>query len=771
MDTLYGIVSRITYYDEAKGFGIVKIKLDYKEKDLIKFKSILFSNQVTVLSNFDRKPIIDEEFEFIGEFETSSYGIQFRAKTFKRRNEQSKEGIITYLSSDYFPGIGKVIATKIFETLGKDCIKKIVEDRSVLDSIDINDKLKTVLYDNLVINDQNERQLINLLNIGISMRIAIRIIKILGVKAFEVVNSNPYQLIDLVDGIGFVRADSIAQNMGIAKDSSLRLKALIIFVLENHIYSSGNTYIHLNQLYIDSRKISNTEFEILNIDNYRDLITELINDKKIIVDEYNNAYDVKIYMDEYDIAKKVYQFLKNTEKDYDFNLIEEAIKRAMELNKIDYSPKQIEAITKSLKEPITVITGGPGTGKSTIIKGIIDSYCNLFKNSELIKEKIILCAPTGRASKRLMEVTGHKSQTIHKLLGYDGGKFSVSGDDPLDAKLIIIDEFSMVDVSLAAILFKSLQPTTKVVIVGDSDQLPSVGPGNVLKDLIEGKEITTVKLQKIHRQASDSSIITLAHNINQGILPSDITSNLHDRTFISCVDTEVALKIEFSIEQAITSGFDLIKDIQVLIPTYKGEIGIDAINFHLQDRFNPSDDEITYLGRRFRVNDKVIQLNNRSDKQVMNGDIGYILTIEKEKDKLKGICVMFDIGSVSYDKDELEDLNLAYAISIHKSQGSEFPVVIMPLSFKYYIMLKRKLIYTAITRSKKSLVLIGNYEAIRRGIVELEVERNTKLKDRIIEVFANPNIITNPFVKFYNDEDGFKNEEKELENISPYDFM
>lgn len=760
MERVYGVVKRIIYFDEEQGFGILQLKLDYANADLAKYRDTLFTNTLTILSHFDRKPILDEEYAFTGDFETSNYGLQFRAKTFQRINAHSEEGIITYLSSDYFPGIGKVTAKKVYDALGDDCLKRIVEDRKVLDNVDINDKQKDIIYQNLINSENNEKQLIELLNLGLSLNMAIKIIKVLGLDAYERVKNNPYDLIDLIEGIGFIRADQIALNIGIKKDSPLRLKALIIYVLNNYLYDSGNTYIEINELFLQSTNFE-PEFKKDVFDN---LLNELVNDKKIII-ENNIVYEYKIYLEEYNIAHKVFSFLQSPQHDFDEDKVDKSLNEVMRINQITYSSKQIEAIKKAILEPIVIITGGPGTGKSTIIKGIIDTYASLFNVGDVIKEKIKLVAPTGRASKRLNEVTKHPATTIHKLLGYGGGSFfTVTPEAPIDAKMIIIDEFSMVDVSLASYLFSVIMPNTKIVIVGDADQLPSVGPGNVLKDLIDCKEITTIYLKQIHRQASDSSIITLAHDVNHGRMPYDLLELKDDRSFIRSDNNNIIPYIDKTITRALSQGMDLIKDIQVLVPLYKGPLGIDAINFYLQDRFNPQDDEVNYHGKRFRINDKVIQLVNRSDKQVMNGDIGFILGIYKNQDKFLKLTVMFDFGSVDYEYEELDDLTLAYAISIHKAQGSEFPLIIMPITYKYYIMLKRKLIYTAITRAKKYLIMIGDYQAMRKGIVEMEENRKTQLVLRIKEVFASPNKIHDP-------QSAFNEEDEDMENISPYDFM
>ena len=760
MEIIRGAVSKLNYYDNSTGFGIVRLKLDFKNKEMVKYRSTLFSNIISVLATFDRQPLVDEEYEFSGEFETSQYGLQLRAKQFKRLSINNLNGVITYLASDFFPGIGKKTAEKVFNTIGENCLQLIIEDKTLLDKVDITDSQKQTIYDNLILHQEKEHQLMDLLNLGITMKMANKIISILGMASSEIIKNNPYQLIDLIEGVGFIRADNIALNNGMAKDSHMRLEALIIYVLEKYINSTGNTYLHLNELFIECIKYVNKDENILHKDNYRELIKNLSSNKKIIIDDNNYVYDVNIYQAEYDIALFIHDFLQNSKESFLKEKVEANLEKVMEINKITYHDKQYEAIMKAILEPILIITGGPGTGKSTIIKGIIDTYAMMFNNEQVVRDQILLCAPTGRASKRLKEVTKHNATTIHKLLGYVGkNQFNVTPEVPLEAKLIIIDEFSMVDTNLASYLFSVLPPDVKLIIVGDADQLPSVGAGNVLKDLIDCQEITTIKLDKIHRQASDSSIISLAHSINHGILPEDFTSLHHDRTFIKCDDSNIIKNIETSVRSCLEKGMDLIKDIQILIPIYKSEVGIDAVNFYMQDSFNPSLDEISFMGRRFRVNDKVIQLVNRSEKDIMNGDIGFIMYINRDRDKLTGLAVMFDSGLVEYDKDELEDLSLAYAISIHKSQGSEFPVVIIPFSFNYYIMLKRKLIYTAITRAKKSLIMIGNYEAVRKGIVELEDMRKTNLVLRIKETFNNPQASFEK--KFEND----------LENISPYDFM
>lgn len=752
MAVLFGPISKITFFNEETGFGIVKIKLDYKHKDLLPYRNILFSNQVNVLSAFDRKPLIDEEYEFHGEIETSQYGMQLRAKTFRRINEQSKEGIITYLSSDYFPGIGRVTAEKIYQKLGSDSLNKIADDKSNLDDIVLSSKQKETIYENVVTNMKNEKQIVDLLNLGLTMKMAVRISKELGLEAIKEIKKNPYQLINLIEGIGFLRADHIAKNIGIVQDDPIRIQALIRYALSQLLFRTGNTYVEQGELFQEILRILGEENDFFNRDLFARELDNLQIQQQIIM-EHQDIFDYPIYHQEKFIAQKLISILEHGTSHVQAEEIDEKINEVMRLNRIDYKPKQLEAIKKALTQSITIITGGPGTGKSTIIKGIMDTYVSCFR-SEAAASQIALAAPTGRASKRLRELTKYPAVTLHKLLGYDGGnRFNALQEPPLEYNMIIIDEFSMVDLSLFHVLLSCMKDETVLVLVGDADQLPSVMPGNILKDLIDSKEISTVRLDIIHRQTDGSSITMLAHHINSGEMPYNLADFQPACQFYHCQDTEILPLLEEKLVNALADGLDLIKDIQVLVPLYRGDLGIDKINFRLQDRFNPLAEEINYLGKRFRVNDKVLQLINRHEKQVMNGDIGTIISLSYQEEKFIGLDVLFDFGSVHYEKDEMEDLSLAYAVSIHKAQGSEFPMAIIPFSFKYYGMLKRKLIYTAITRAKSQVIMLGNEDALRKGIVELEENRKTKLVDRIQSIFL-----------------GISEEEGKKE-LTPYDFL
>ena len=420
---------------------------------------------------------------------------------------------------------------------------------------------------------------------------------------------------------------------------------------------------------------------------------------------------------------------------------EKAFNKVKKNTTIEFNTEQLIAIKSAFNEPLTIITGGPGTGKTTIVKAIINMYIELHNNQNAIIDEIALLAPTGRAAKRLKETTTLPSMTIHRFLGYQGGNiYTFNRNNPTSSKLVIIDEASMMDTVLAYRLFIALHPDARVIIVGDIDQLPSVGPGQVLKDLIDTKEIKTIRLKKIHRQAENSSIIKLAHSINEGYIPENILDKFNDRIFIQTNNELLPSMLKDLIAKTIEKGKSIEKEVQILIPMYKGDCGITSINTIVQELVNPFTDELSevkHFGRILRVKDKVIQLVNRADKNVMNGDIGFIERITYKDNKFYKLTVAYDNLKVDYEFEELEDISLAYAISIHKSQGSEFDIVIMPITSKHFIMLKRKLIYTAITRAKKTLMLIGDVSMLRKGIYQFESARKTILKDKIIELLKN----------------------------------
>ena len=737
-EKIYGVVNKVVYYNEDNGFAVISLKLNYKNKDMAKYKDMLYSNMLSVTCLFDRKPIEEETYTFIGEFVESKYGIQLKAENFIRKKQNSLESIVVYLSSDLFPGIGKVLASNVYHELGEDCLEIIRNDKSSLDKVPgLNQNHKDIIYDGICINKAKEDMVLELTEMGLSLALTNRIINQLKEKAVDIIRTNPYDLIDKVEGIGFIKADKIAKALGVKDNDPIRLKAITLYYLNRYTYETGDSFVSKETLINNILLQLNSENDIISKDEYIEAFENLILNGELFVDEESNVYDMNIYYSENNVAGNICEMLKREidedikEKDY-----EKIINELEEENNITYNAKQKEAIIASLKENIVIITGGPGTGKSTVIKGIVNGLIKL-KGDEFIKEDIALLAPTGRASKRLAEVTKHHAQTIHKFLGYQGKNNILYGpENQVTNKVIIVDEMSMVDILLASRLLSSISSSSKLIMVGDSDQLPSVSPGDVLCNLIECKEIKTIKLDQIHRQAESSTIVQLANHINNGTLPQNLLERQKDRNFIKLDDSLVINNIITIIEGAISKGMSLLKEIQVLVPTYKGEVGIDAINDAIQEKFNPLVDfEIKKFGKKFRVNDKVIQLVNRSDKGVMNGDIGYVLSLDIDNEEVNGLTVLYDFGPVDYDKDEIEDLNLAYAISIHKSQGSEFKTVIIPFSMKYFIMLKKKLLYTAVTRAKEFLIMLGSTEAIKLCTSRIETKRKTKLVEKIKSQF------------------------------------
>lgn len=735
MERIEGKIVQILFKNEENSYAVVRIKIDYTKKEMAKYRDILYTNLLTVTSYFDNFPNVGEEFLFEGDFTNTKYGISLKATTFKRINVDTLESIIAYLSSDIFPGIGVKIATNIYEALGKDCLEKIAKDKKELDKVyNINNVQKDTIYTGIIENKKREKDTIDYINMGFSIQMARKILFSLTNEEIELCKKNPYLLIDKVNGIGFIKADSIAFNIGIALDDPIRIQAVIKYVLDKLTQENGNTYTTKELLY-------QNVYEYINIDEdkFTEHLEYLNKQGKIYIEE-NRVYEYFLYASEGKLASIIAsKIVLNNQKVSKKKLNNAYEKLKAKLN-MTYTDKQEEAIKQVYTNKIMVITGGPGTGKSTIVNGIVNIYKELYPKSFITKD-VFLLAPTGRAAKRLSEVTTLTAQTIHKFLQYDGKSFHNNENNQIKAKLVIVDETSMVDSLLAYNLFSTLTSDTRIVLVGDVDQIPSVAAGNVLEDVIKTGKVKTIKLDKIHRQASDSTIIRLAHEVNHGIIPQDILNKQKDRNFIYMKDEkDISESIVKIVNKAKEQKMSILKDIQILIPMYKRSLGIDNINNILQDKFNPITDnqnELIFGKQRFRINDKVIQLVNRNNENITNGDIGIIESFIYNNDKIIGLYVRFDNDLIEYNQDTYSELKLAYAISIHKSQGSEFNTVIIPFSLSYSIMLKRRLYYTAITRAKKFLIMIGDFEAFRKAVNNSEYERNTRLKEKIIENITN----------------------------------
>lgn len=733
MEKLKGAIKRITYYNNENGYTVAIFSTDFKSSVNELAKKKILGKTIAVIGNFDKEPLIEEEFILNGTFvKNANYGLQFKINSFERLVLSNDDSIVRYFESDLFPGIGRKIAQTVVDELGQQAISLIKNDKSVLDKLDISEEKKNIIYSGIIFDQKNQESIIYLLKNGLSMEMSKKVVDKLGPSVVSILQENPYILMDKIERFGFKRNDLFATNIGISYNDPRRIKALIHYGLNELINSSGNTYVEKSLLY---SKITNYLNEQIATDLFNQILTQLSIEKKIIInDEF--IFDYRLYIEESQLAEKIVKLLKSKSKKY--KNFENVYQELITNSDINYSEKQLQAIKDAFNRRIMIITGGPGTGKTTIIYEILKFYFKLNNDNQLLIDKVALLAPTGRAAKRLSDSCKMNASTIHKFLGYNGTSFQFDAKNQTDARLVIVDEASMMDVPLAHKLFTSLNDDASIIIVGDVDQLPSVGPGNVLKDMIASKEIETIALDKIHRQAEGSSIISLAHDVNCGILPQTLLEKQHDRSFICCDNQNLQNIIVQVVKKSIELGKDIMKEVQILIPIYKGDCGIDEINHLIQEIVCPkSAQEFKYLNHVYRLGDKVIQLVNHAEKNIMNGDIGFVDSFIFQGAKITGIRVKFDMVISEYQKDEIQELSLAYAISVHKAQGSEFDVVILPVSTKYFIMQKRKLVYTAITRAKKTLILMGDVLALQRGIGIVEAQRSTLLKELINQFFMN----------------------------------
>lgn len=690
----------------TNGYLVALFKV--KDTDLLEYKN----KTITVVGNFLENREFDT-FKLYGHLvEHNKFGEQFNVVKYEKLKKEGKENIVNFLSSDLFKGIGITKAVNIYKKFkdeSLDIIKNNSEKLFEVKGISIKDV--NVLHDTLISYENTYNNILKLTDIGFSMSDALKITNLYLSNIDELISRNLYDLYFNLD-ISFNTIDKIALMNKYSKTDKLRLKSLIIYTFKLVTESIGHIFLYLDELYKYIIKINK---EDIDTKLFLSIMSILI-DEKLIIKEDKRYYLTNDYLDEVYIAKEVVNRLKNkkiTEKD--IKIVEEIEEK---LN-ISYNIYQKDAILKSLKSNFLVITGGPGTGKTTVIYGI---YRALKKENP--KSKIKLLAPTGRASKRLIELTLEEASTIHRFLEWnkDSNTFNLNKNNKSDASIVIVDEFSMVNNSLFASLLKALKDNTKIILVGDKDQLPSVGSGNLLADIISSID-NVVYLKELYRQAKESSIVKLAYLVNEN-KDYDFTSD-EELSIIEDLDILDSLK-----EIAIKHINDDYKEFQVLVPLYKGSYGINNINKVLQEVFNKKDilkNEKTINDVIYREKDKVIQLVNMPDNNVFNGDIGII-----EKITDKEIIIDFDGNKVKYTSSTYNSFALAYAISIHKSQGSEFKTCIIPLSTSYSIMLYRKLYYTAITRAKKKLYLLGNKNILKTAAKNNTSSiRNTYLKEEI----------------------------------------
>ena len=731
MSYLEGEIQRYLFYSEETAYSVIKVKItDTDDSDIIHLEPTI------IVCGFFPKLETGVFYRFYGELtHHAKYGIQYNAERFERMIDNTYEGLLDYLSSDLFKGVGKKTAERIVDSLGMDALDLIAEDKHVLDKVNkIGDKLRDSIFEQVIKNRELENTLVWLYSFDISPKMAMRIFQYYGTDTIQIIKENPYVLMDYIEGIGFKRADEIGLKVGFAYDSPLRISAVIYYLLNEYMNKFGDTYLKTDELvdytlkFLNNHPDFNVESQVVvkQIDN-------LVEQNRIIVKNDLVAINYVYYSEEF-IAKKTLSLADAETESFSEVEIRSLIKDFSLSSEINYTEAQLKAIYTSLTNNFSIVTGGPGTGKTTVIKGIVETFITLhnYQNKDMIK----LAAPTGKAAKRLSEATNFSATTIHKLLGYDfTGNFKYDEHNLIEARLVIIDEASMLDCLLAKRLFQAIKLGTKVILVGDANQLPSVGPGDVLNDLINSDLFNTVKLDLIHRQASDSKIISLAYDILNKNINEDFFHNYSDREFINANDQFIGSRIIERINYLVKDGYSLIDDIQVLIPVYKGYNGIDRINSLIQSSFNSANKQFSlkYRDKEFWYNDKVMQLVNQPEDNIMNGDQGVVVGIT-DNDEL---IVDFSDNLVKYNLKDLDNLTLAYAVSIHKSQGSEFKGVILPLSKAYTIMLRRKLLYTAVTRAKEKLYLIGDFDAYKRGVLGIDRKRKTQLNRFLSEEVKN----------------------------------
>jgi len=661
------------------------------------------------------------------------FGEQFKVVEYKITVPATVFGIERYLGSGLIRGLGPKMAGRIVKKFGEKTLDVIGNDIEKLTQVEgIGEKRIAMIQQAWDEQKEIRNVMLFLQTYGVSSGYATKIFKQYGNRSVAVVTENPYRLATDIFGIGFLIADGIAEKLGVPKASPFRVEAGIIYVL-NQLSDDGHVFYPYESLVKKSREMLDVEKDVV-----LEALGRLAMDKRIIIEDINESIDefkannkgvylARFHLCETSIAHRL-KTLSNAPKSVRNLTGENALRWVQGQLDITLAENQARAIRCALENKIMVITGGPGTGKTTIINAVLKIFSKL-------GVRALLAAPTGRAAKRMSETSGHEAKTIHRLLEYSftQGGFQKNEEKPLDCDLLILDEVSMIDTILMHHLLKAIPTSATVVLVGDVNQLPSVGAGNVLNDIIASGTIPVVELNEIFRQAQESRIVVNAHKINRGILPTfEAHEPGNDFYFIEQEDPEKVLEIILELTKTrIPRRFNLdpVDDIQVLTPMHRGVVGSGNLNMALQENLNPSQEMITRGNLNFKVNDKVMQIRNNYDKEVFNGDIGRITHLRQDDYEM---TVTFDGRDVVYELSDLDELVLAYAISVHKSQGSEYPAVVIPVLTQHYILLQRNLIYTAVTRGRNLVVMVGTRKAFAMGVNNDKTQKRfTYLKHRL----------------------------------------